>query len=162
MVKKVLLGCSAFVVLVVVGIAVVVTLNWDTKGFDGAKGTDTDKYTLSQDLEKEFGGQPQVEFVCRFPVVGIAPCILNNDMGSREVTLTFTNYELPKGVTPEEQARRIAILAFKTSAFARESDETEVIFEERSESASVSRRYSFSGEELALGHLPSGRDSTTP
>ena len=55
----------------------------------------------------------------------------------------------------EEQARRIAILAFKTSAFARESDEIEVIFEEGSESASVSRRYSVSGEELAAGDAPS-------
>ena len=153
MVKKALLGCSALVVLVVVGIAVVVTLNRDTNGI--ARGTDNETHSLSQGLEQEFGGQPQVELVCRFPVVGIAPCIPNNDMGSREVTLTFTNYVLPKGVTPEEQARRIAILAFKTSVFVRESDKTEVIFEEGSESASVSRRYSFSGEELAAGEAPS-------
>ena len=77
------------------------------------------------------------------------------ELGSREVALTFTNYELPKGVTPEEQARRIAIFAFKASAFARESDKTEVIFEEGSEAARVSRRYSFGGEELAVGEAPS-------
>ena len=154
MVKKVLLGCSAFVALVVVGIAVVVTLNGDTNGIDGAKGTDNDILSLSQDLEKEFGGQPQVDLVCRFPVVGIAPCI-NNEFGTREITLTFTDYELPQGVTPEVLARRIAILAFKTSAFARASDKIEVIFEEGSESASVSRRYSFSGEESAAGEAPS-------
>ena len=155
MVKKVLLACSAFVVLGVVGIAVVITLTWDTNAVDGAKGTANDEHSLSEDLEKTFGAQPKVEFVCSFPVVGIAPCVLNNDMGSREVTLTFTNYELPKGVTLEEQARRVARLAFKTSTFAMRSDTTEVIFETGSESATVSRRFSFSGEDLAAGDAPS-------
>ena len=46
-----------------------------------------DKYSLSQDLEKKFGGQPQVEFVCRFPVVGIAPCILNNEKETQSLVI---------------------------------------------------------------------------
>ena len=154
MIKKVLLGCSALLVLAVIGIAVVVmTVSWNSDGSGGAKGADSEKLALSQDLENEFGGRPQVEFVCLLPVVGIAPCVLNNDMGSRETTLTFTNYEPPEGVVEEEQARRIAILAFQTSQFARESDKTDVVFDETkgSGSASVSRRYSFSGDELAVG-----------
>ncbi len=122
MIKKVLLGCSAFVGLVAVGIAVVVTLSGGWNGLDEGTGLNNDPNFLRQNLAKEFSGQPEVDFVCSFPVVGTAPCILNSEMGSREVTLTFTNYELPKGVAPEEQARRIAILAFKTSAFAKESD----------------------------------------
>jgi len=160
MVKKILLACSAFVVLGVVGIAVVITLTWDTNAVDGAKGTANDEHSLSEDLEKTFGAQPKVEFVCSFPVVGIAPCVLNNDMGSREVTLTFTNYDLPEGVAAEERARRIAMLAFKTSAFVKEADKTDVIFEEieRSKSASVSRtsKYTFSREELIASKAPSG------
>ena len=160
MVKKLLWGCSAFVVLVGIGLAVVVALNWEqiASNIDEANKAVNDESSLSQDLDKEFGGQPQVEFVCRLPVVGIAPCILNSEAGTREVTLTFTNYELPEGVIPEERARQIAILAFKNSELTRESDKTDVIFEEitSSGSASVSRtsRYSFSREELAASVGP--------
>ena len=158
MVKKALLGCSALLVLVVVGIAVVVTLKGKT-GIDASR-TATD--SLSQDLEKKFGGRPHVEFTCILPVVGAAPCILNSDAGSREVTLTFTNYELPQEVALEDQARRIVILSFKTSEFVKESDRIEVIFEiaGRGEFANTSQisKYSFGREELAAavaGEAPS-------
>ena len=148
--KKVFWGCSAFLVLVAVGLTVLVTLNWDKSGID-ASGTATD--FLSRDLEEEFGAQPHVEFTCILPIVGAAPCVLNKDAGSREVMLTFTNYELPKQITQEEQARRIAILSFKTSEFVQESDQTDVIFENtaRSEFANTSQtsKYSFGREQLA-------------
>ena len=60
--------------------------------------------------------------MCRFPVVGIAPCIIDSDLDSREVTLTFMNYKPPQGVTLEEEARRIAMDAFNASAFVKEAD----------------------------------------
>jgi hypothetical protein len=96
MIKKFLLGCSAFVMMVAIGIAVAITLVGDWRGSGGGKGSNNDPNFLRQQLAKEFSRQPEVEFVCRFPVVGPAPCILDSDMGSREVTLTFINYELPR------------------------------------------------------------------
>ena len=155
MAKKVLWGFSAFVVMVAVGIALVVTLSGSWNGLEGGKRSNNDPEFLRQKLADEFSGQPEVEFVCRFPVVGPAPCIFDGDVGSREVTLTFINYELPNGVTPEEQARRIAIAAFKTSDFATNSDKTEVIFIESSDSTSLSRKYSFTSEDLAAGDAAS-------
>jgi hypothetical protein len=164
MVKKLVLGFSALVVLVATGIAVMVMLTWDSHGVDGARGTKSDEHSLGQILAKEFSGQPEVEFMCLFPVVGTAPCLLPSDMGRHEVILTFTNYELPQGITLEEQARRIAIAAFTASAFARGSDNTEVIFKDVTESTSVSRKYSFSGEELAAGDVaaPIAVDNSKP
>jgi hypothetical protein len=137
-----------------VGIAVVVALNWDRTGIDRT----TDKNSLGQDLEKEFGSPPLVEFECIFPVVGVAPCILDSDSGRREVRLTFTNYELPGGISPEEQARRIALLSFEVSEFVKHSDKTEVIFENigsgESGNFSQTSKYSFDRDELAAVVAP--------
>jgi hypothetical protein len=155
MLKKVLLGCFAFVMLAVAGITLVVMLSGRWSGVDGGKGLSSDPDFLSRHLAMEFSGQPDVEFVCRYPVVGPGPCLPNSDIGSREVTLTFNNYEPPGEVTLEEQARRIAIVAFKISAFANNSDEIQVAFVEGSESTSISRKYSFSGEELAASEAAS-------
>lgn len=146
MAKKILWGCSVFLVLFAVGIAVLVALRWDRSGID-ASDSATD--SLSQDLEREFGGQPRVEFLCILPVVGPAPCILNSDTGSREVTLTFTNYELPQEVTAEDLARRIAALSFETSEFVKQSDRTAVVFELTEGGTSQTSKYSFGPEELA-------------
>jgi len=151
MVKKLLLGCSGLVLLLLAGMAVVIALRWDGSALDSMKGTKSEMQSLRQHLAKEFSGQPEVEFVCRFPVVGIAPCIIDSDMDSREVTLTFMNHEPPQGVALEEQARQIALTAFNASTFVKEADKTDVIFAEVSASASVTQRFSFSGNELAAG-----------
>ena len=113
-------------VLVALSLAVLLALKWDKSNVDSS---DTATESLSKDLEEEFGGQPLVEFICVLPLVGPAPCVLDNDEVSRQVTLTFTNYELPLGIAPEEQARRIAVLSFNASDFVKESDEMNVIFE---------------------------------
>lgn len=148
--KKTLLGCSAFLVLVAVGLAVLLALNWDKSDIDSS---DIATDSLSRDLEEEFGGQPDVEFICVLPIVGPAPCILDNDEVTRQVTLTFTNYKLPLGISLEEQARRIAVISFNRSDFVKESDEMNVIFDntERGEFATTSRtsKYSFDSDALA-------------
>ena len=148
--KKTLLGCSALLVLVAAGLAVWLALNWDKSDVDTSdKATDS----LSNDLEEEFGGQPLVKFLCVLPVVGPAPCVLDNDKVSRQVTLIFTDYEMPLGIAPEEQARRIAVFSFDASDFVKKSDEMNVIFEstERGKFASASRtsKYFFGPEGLA-------------
>lgn len=102
---------------------------------------------LALELARQLGDQPDVSFVCRLPVVGEAPCLPGEGAGTREVTLTFTDYDLPAGVDPQEHARRIAAIAHESSGFAREADETVVVFHEGDESASVLRRYSFPAED---------------
>ncbi len=148
--KKTLLGCSAFLVLVAVGLAVLLALNWDKSDVD-ASDVATD--SLSEDIKGEFGVQPLVEFLCVLPVVGPAPCLLDNDLVHRQITLTFTNYELPLGITQENLARRIAVRSFNSSDFVKRSDEMNVIFEdaERGEFATASRtsKYTFGPEDLA-------------
>jgi hypothetical protein len=112
------------------------------------------------ELEQEFGGQPRVEFTCVLPMVGPAPCVLDNDGVIRQVTVTFTNHEVPQEIPLEEQARRVVALSFHASDFVKNSDEMDVIFEitERGTFAIASRssKYSFAGESLAAAAAAAG------
>jgi hypothetical protein len=102
---------------------------------------------LSRSLEVEFGGKAKVEFVCQFPVVGAAPCVIDNSMDSREVKLTLTELPSAGDTAPDEQAFAIARLAHETSSFAREADRTEVSFQD----GNVVRTYSFTRADLLAG-----------
>ena len=134
--------------MLVVGIALLIGLDWDGIGnADEGGGGDAER-ELGEVLSREFGVPPNVEFVCTLPVVGEAPCLPGDSAGQREVTLTFADYELPEGVDPREHARRIAVVAHDTSPFVRESNKTEVVFQEGDEWASVLRKYSFTAGQL--------------
>lgn len=149
MVKKTLLGCAILAVLLAVGLTLLAGLDWSAIGTAGDSGSRDEKLGLARELSREFGDQLTVEFVCRLPVVGEVPCLPGEGAGSREVTLTFTGYQLPAGVNPHEHARRIAGVAYAASTFLRGSDKTTVVFHEGDESASVRRSYSFAAHELA-------------
>jgi hypothetical protein len=147
--RKLLLGCSVLAVLAVAGIVVLVTLNWDRSGID----VDSERGSLSQELQAEFGSQARVELECVLPLVGPAPCVLDGDSGSRHVRLTFIDYQLPEGAAPGEHARHIAVRAFEASEFVKVADRLEVIFEimESGELGDLSQisKYSFGQEQLA-------------
>ena len=132
--------------LLVVGIVLVSGVDWDQIG--GNNGSGDGELGLGQELARRFGSQPVVEFVCHLPVVGKAPCPPGRGAGERQATLTFTGYELPAGVDPQDHARQIAAAAYEASGFVRDADKTEVVFFEGDESASVLRRYSFAASEL--------------
>ena len=150
MFRKVLLGCSAAVIMAaLLAVAWLVFVDWRRAGAGGS-GTD-DNTTLARHLESAFGRRPDVAFVCRYPVVGTGPCVFDSDIGSREVAITFTDYEVPDETTQEDQARKIAILAAEASSFAKRADRTDIIFNDLTggDSSSVSRRYTFLVGDLA-------------
>ena len=147
-IQKRLIGCSVFVVLLVAGIALLAGVDWDQVG--GENGSGGEEAELGRELAAKFGNQPTVEFVCSLPVVGEAPCLPGQGAGTRDVTLTFSDYELPTGIDPQEHARRIALAAHEVSAFVRDADRTEIVFYEGDESASVLRKYSFAAEALTI------------
>ena len=156
--RKVLLGCSAFAVLLILGIAALTGLNWSEIRSAAAQGSASEELALARELASEFGHQPEVEFECRLPVVEVAPCALfAKERGSRDVRLTFSNFERPPGVAADELARRIARAAYQASTFAGRADRAEVVFEEGDESASVARRFAFSVQELAADDQGSRR-----
>ena len=152
MMKRVLLGLAVVVGLAAVSAAALLALKGDATGRARAE---SDKVALIRSLEEEFGGQAEVEFVCRFPVVGVGPCVVEGAMDSREVKLTLTGPHLPASAAPDEQALRIARLAHDSSSFARAADTTEVTFTE----GNVSRTYTFAREDMAAGIAPAA-DST--
>ena len=143
---KRLVGCSVFLVLLVVGIALLAYIGSGQIG--GSNGSANEEAELGQELTRQFGNRPAVKLVCYLPVVGEAPCLPGEGPGRRQATLTFTDYELPTGVDPQIHARRIVAAAYEASSFIREADKTEVVFHEGDESASVLRRYSFGAGEI--------------
>ena len=156
--KKVLLGCCVFAVLLILGIAAVTGLDWSEIRSAAAQGSASEELALARELARQFGHQPEVEFECRLPVVEVAPCaLLAKERGSREVRLTFSNFERPPGVVADELARRIALAAYQASTFAGRADHAEIVFEEGDESASVARRFAFAVQELAADDQGSRR-----
>ena len=83
----------------------------------------------------------------------MAPCVPGRS-GSREVTLTFDDYQLRPALDPREHARRIAQFAHERSTFAEESDKTVVVFRDGDEWASMTRKYSFVMADLVTPAQP--------
>lgn len=142
LVKKVVLGGSLLVAATVLALTAAKGLDWAAVRGGGSAGSDDEILALTRALEEELGHEPAVDMVCVYPVVGVGPCVPGRG-GSREVTLTFDDYQLPATPDPREHARRIARLAHERSVFGAESDKTVVVFREGDEWASVTRRYSF-------------------
>ena len=148
------MGCAVVGVVLILGVALLVGIDWERVVGGGEDAGGDPELELALELAESFGDQPEVELVCRLPVVGEAPCLPSERAGSRELTATFTDYEPPAGVDPREHAWEIARAAYQSSVLVRESDRAVIVFHQGDESASVTRRYSFRAGELTAGELP--------
>ncbi len=143
---KRLLGCAVVVILLAVAVAVLGGVNWGAISGGGDSPPEGEKTQLAKALHSELGQLPRVEFTCRLPVVGEAPCPPGGSAGTREVVITFEDYPLPARVDIQVHAAEIAETACRASAFVKEADQTKVVFFEGDDVASVLRRYSFASD----------------
>jgi hypothetical protein len=144
--KRVVVGCLSIVGLVLAGVGMLVSLNWDAVSRDLAETVDVqtkrtqatlfrlgELMSISAELKSEYGAEPDVSY--------------STGTDGRILSITLSDYQVPKKVTAEDHAREIAAFAIGQTKKFEEIDRVDVLFRT---SAGGLEAFSFALDELTV------------
>ena len=122
------LGCLGMIGLTLVGVGTLLALNWDavSRNFVEALDAQSKKtkatlfrlgelMSMSAAMNAEYGSEPDMTY--------------STSAGVRILSITFSDYQVPKEVTAQEHAREMAAFAVGETKKFEEIDEVRVLFQ---------------------------------
>jgi hypothetical protein len=152
MTNKIILRWSGVIGLVLVGVGMLVVVNWDAVSRNLGESLDTqarrteatlfrlgELMSISAALKAQYGVEPDVSY--------------ETSTGDRILGISFSTYSLPGSVTTEAHAREIAAFAIGKTTKFEQIDAVNVLFQTSSkngvaETANDAESYSFALDDL--------------